>query len=215
MVSRQYTYREVAACLGVTSGTVSNWVANFEQQGYDGLLTSPRSGRPAELSEEELLLLDDLVDAGAEASGFPNDLWDTRRVASLIRSHFGVSYHPHHVAKLLRARGFSVQKPQRLLALADAAEQYRLETETKRQIERRAIRQDATIFFGDEMTLATQSTVGRTWSRVGHTPEHKTFGRQKGVKAFGAVSGSGLFRYRVQLSYFSQETFRAFCGKRA
>src|SRR5215470_18288382 len=47
MVSRQYTYREVAACLGVTSGTVSNWVANFEQQGYDGLLTSPRSGRRA------------------------------------------------------------------------------------------------------------------------------------------------------------------------
>jgi hypothetical protein len=37
------------------------------------------------LSEEELLLLDDLVEAGASASGFPNDLWDTRRVASLIR----------------------------------------------------------------------------------------------------------------------------------
>jgi len=96
------------------------------------------------------------------------------------------------------------------LALADAAEQYRWEIETKRQIGRRAIRQDATIFFGDEMTLATRSTVGRTWSRIGHTPEHKTFGRHKGVKAFGAVSGSGLFRFRVQLSYFSQETFRAF-----
>src|SRR5687767_233358 len=210
MVSRRHTYREVAACLGVTSGTISNWVGNFEQQGYEGLLTSPRSGRPAELSEEELLLLDDLVDAGASASGFPNDLWDTRRVAAVIRSHFGVSYHPHHVAKLLRARGFSVQKPQRLLALADAAEQYRWETETKRQIGRRAIRRGATVFFEDEMTLATQSSLGRTWSRVGRSPEHKTFGRHKGVKAFGAVSGSGLFRYRVQLSYFSQEAFRAF-----
>jgi transposase len=210
MVARQHTYREVAACLGVTSGTVSNWVGNFERQGYEGLLTSPRAGRPAELSQEELSLLDDLVDAGASASGFPNDLWDTRRVASVIRSHFGISYHPHHVAKLLLARGFSVQKPQRLLALADAAEQYRWETETKRQIGRRASRKAATVFFEDEMTLATQGTVGRTWSRVGHTPEHKTFGRQKGVKAFGAVSGSGLFRYRVQLSYFSQETFRAF-----
>ncbi len=108
MVSQQYQYREVAACSGVTGGIVSNWVANFEQQGYGGLLTSPRSGRPAELSEEELLLLDDLVDAGAAASGSPNNLWDTRRVASLIHSHFGVSYHPNHVAKLLQARGFSV-----------------------------------------------------------------------------------------------------------
>ena len=210
MVARQYSYREVAACLGVTSGSVSNWVGHFERQGYEGLLTRPHPGRPAELLEEELLLLDDLIDAGAAASGFPNDLWDARRVAAVIRSHFGISYHPHHVAKLLRARGFSVQKPQRLLALADAAEQYRWETETKWEIERRAVRKTATVFFEDEMTLATQSTSGRTWSRVGRTPEHKTFGRHRGVKAFGAVSGAGLFRYRVQLSYFSQETFRAF-----
>src|SRR5215510_10503870 len=209
-VPRPYPDREVAACLGVPSGTVSNWVANFEQPGYDGLLTSPRSGRPAEWSEEEWLLLEDWVDAGASASGFPNDWWDTRRVASLIRAQFGVSDHPHPVAKLLRARGFRVQTPPRLLALADAAEQSRWEIETKRPIGRRAIRQDATVFFEAEMTLATQGTIGRTWSRVGQTPENKTFGRQKGVKAFGAVSGSGMFRYRVQLSYFSQETFRAF-----
>ena len=41
-VSRQHTYREVAAWLGVTSGTVSNWVDNFEREGYAGLLTKPR-----------------------------------------------------------------------------------------------------------------------------------------------------------------------------
>jgi transposase len=210
MVSRRHPYREVASCLGVTIGSVSNWVRSFEQAGYEGLLTKPRSGRPAELTEEELLLLDDVVDAGALASGFPNDLWDARRVAAVIRSHFCVGYHPHHVAKLLRARGFSVQKPQRLLALADAAAQYRLETEIKPQIARRARLKSAAIFFEDEMTLATQSTVGRTWARVGQTPQCRTFGRYKGVKAFGAVSGSGVFRYRVQLDYFSQETFRAF-----
>ena len=210
MVARQHTYREVAACLGVTSGTVSNWVGNFEHAGNDGLLTKLRPGRPAELMGEELLLLDALVDTGALASGFPNDLWDARRVAAVIRSHFGVRYHPHHVAKLLRARGFSVQKPQRVLALADAAAQYRWETEGKPRIARRARLKTATIFFADEMTLATQSTVQRTWARVGQTPECRTFGRYKGVKAFGAVSDPGGFRYRVQLDYFSQETFRTF-----
>jgi transposase len=210
MVSRRHSYREVSSCLGVTIGSVFNWVSSFERAGYEGLLTKPRSGRPAELTEEELSLLDDLVDAGALASGFPNDLWDARRVAALIRSHFGVSYHPHHVAKLLRARGFSVQQPQRVFALADAAAQYRWETEIKPQIARRARLKLATVFFEDEMTLQTQGTIGRTWARVGQTPQHRTFGRCKGVKAFGAVSGLGLFRYRVQLSYFSQETFRAF-----
>lgn len=210
MVSRHHSYREVSACLGVTIGSVSNWVSAYEQEGYVGLLTKSRSGRPAELSEEELSLLDDLVDAGALASGFPNDLWDARRVATVIRSHFFISYHPHHVAKMLRNRGFSVQKPQRILALADAAEQYRWETKTKPQIARRARLKSATIFFEDEMTLATQGTICRTWARIGKTPECRTFGRYKGVKAFGAVSGQGIFRYRVQMDYFSQLTFRAF-----
>src|SRR5881409_1409172 len=74
MVARQYTYREVALCLGVTSGTVSNWVGNFDRDGYAGVLTKPRAGRPAELQAEDLVLLDELVDAGALACGFPNDL---------------------------------------------------------------------------------------------------------------------------------------------
>ncbi len=210
MVAREHPYREVALCLGVTIGTVANWVSAFTHNGCAGLLTKPRSGRPAALTTEELLLLDDVVDAGALASGFPNNLWDARRVSSLIRSHFGVSYHPHHVARLLRARGFSVQKPQRILALADAAAQYRWETESKPQIVHRARQKHATIFFEDEMTLATQGTVGYTWARIGQTPEARVFGRHKGVKAFGAVSAHGLFRYRVQLDYFSQASFRAF-----
>lgn len=210
MVARAHSYREIARCLGVTIGTVSNWVSAYAQAGHAGLLTKPRAGRPAELTAEELFLLDDLIDAGARASGFPNDLWDARRVSAVIRSHFCVSYHPHHVAKLLRARGFSVQKPQRVLALADAAAQYRWESESKPQIARRARLKKATVFFEDEMTLATQATVGYTWARVGHTPAAQVFGRYKGVKAFGAVSAQGVFRYRVQLDYFSQLSFRTF-----
>ena len=210
MTSRGHSYREVAVCLGVTSGTVSNWVNNYLDEGYEALLTKPRSGRPAALMEEELSLLDDLVDAGAVASGFPNDVWDARRVATVIRSHFGVSYHPHHVAKLLHSRGFSVQKPQRMLALADAAAQYRWETEEKPRIARQKRLKDAKVFFEDEMSLATQGTVHQTWARVGQTPNCRTFGRHKGVKTFGLVSGDGIFRYRVQTAYFNQVTFLAF-----
>ncbi len=210
MVSREHRYREVAACLGVTSGTVSNWVTHYECDGVAGLLTKPRTGRPAELSEEEFSLLDDLVDAGAMASGFPNEVWDARRVGLVIRSHFGVSYHPHHVAKLLHARGFSLQKPQRVLALADAAAQYRWESETKPQIARQARAKRATVFFEDEMSLATQGTVHRTWARVGKTPTQQTYGRYQGVKAFGLVSTRSNFRYRVQTTYFTQTSFLSF-----
>ena len=46
---------------------------------------------------------------------------DTR----LIQEEFGIAYHPGHVRKLLHQMGFSVQRPRRILARANAAEQDR------------------------------------------------------------------------------------------
>jgi transposase len=39
-------------------------------------------------------------------------LWTCRRIVDLIRHHFDVAYHPDHVGRLLRACGFSPQRPQ-------------------------------------------------------------------------------------------------------
>jgi transposase len=43
----------------------------------------------------------------------------------VIEEEFGVAYHPGHVRKLLHNLGFSVQRPRRVLARADAEEQDR------------------------------------------------------------------------------------------
>jgi transposase len=40
-------------------------------------------------------------------------LWTCRRIVDLIRQQFQVVYHPDHVGRLLRACGFSPQRPQR------------------------------------------------------------------------------------------------------
>jgi transposase len=41
------------------------------------------------------------------------DVWTCERVARVIRREFGVSYHPAHVSRLLKALRQSLQKPQR------------------------------------------------------------------------------------------------------
>jgi transposase len=42
-------------------------------------------------------------------------------ISRVINEEFGVNYHPGHVRKLLKALGFSVQRPRRKLALANTA----------------------------------------------------------------------------------------------
>ena len=55
----------------------------------------------------------ELLERGAEAHGFRGEVWTCERVARVIRREFGVSYHPAHVSRLLKALRHSLQKPQR------------------------------------------------------------------------------------------------------
>ncbi len=51
---------------------------------------------------------------GAEANGYPNDLWTLPRVAEVIARVTGVSYHPARVWHILREQlGWTWQRPAR------------------------------------------------------------------------------------------------------
>lgn len=138
LVSEGHSYREVGSILDVTSGSVSNWVARYLEGGPEALATEARTGRPRKLLEEELCAFEEIIDAGAIAYGFPNELWDAKRAARVIQECFAVSYHPNHVAKILHQRGFSVQCPAVTLARANREAQKHWEKKHVPRISRRA-----------------------------------------------------------------------------
>ena len=74
---------------------------------------SPAPGRPSKLSDREKGQLEKLLLKGAVAAGFPTNLWTCARIAQAIEEHFGVRYHIDHIGRLMRALGWSPQKPAR------------------------------------------------------------------------------------------------------
>lgn len=91
--------------------SVSGWVRRYREDGPAGLAKAGRAGRKPLLSDAQLAELERLLLEGPEAHGFPTPLWTCPRVARLIRDRFGVRYHEGHVWKLLRALGWSPQRP--------------------------------------------------------------------------------------------------------
>jgi transposase len=61
-------------------------------------------------------------------------------MAWVIEEELGVTYHPGHVRKLLHRLGFSVQRPRRVLARANAVEQDRWHRRTYPQIKTKPTR---------------------------------------------------------------------------
>lgn len=103
--------RDIAEALGVTQGAVSQWRKRGRDGGVESLRHQPPPGAMPRLSSEQREQLLELLSQGAPALGFQGDVWTQPRVATLIRDRFGISYHPAHVGRILKACGWSSQKP--------------------------------------------------------------------------------------------------------
>ena len=106
-----WTGSAIAEALGVTRGAVSQWLKAAREGGREALRQRPRGRKAPKLTKMQRAQLPDLLAQGAEAYGFIGDVWTTARVAEVIRREFRVRHHPAHVSRILRAIGWTVQKP--------------------------------------------------------------------------------------------------------
>jgi transposase len=115
------TKAEVAGELGVSAQTAGRWYVRWRDGGTAGLRTA-RQGKPAQLGPTEVAKIRRVLDRGAVAAGFDNDLWTLARVAEVIERTTGVAHHPGHVWRLLKAMRWSLQRPARKAVERDEAE---------------------------------------------------------------------------------------------
>ncbi len=98
-----WSQRQIAEAVGVTQGAVSQWLTRVHQsESVESLRRHPAPGRHPALTEEQIGQLPALLARGAEAFGFEDNHWTTRRIAAVFKEVFGVSYHPAHVSRVLR-----------------------------------------------------------------------------------------------------------------
>jgi transposase len=91
---------DIARILGVARPSLYRW-QQLADRAPAGLAAKPHPGPTPRLSDDQLHELEGLLEQGAKAHGWPNQLWTAARVAQLIRRHFDVSFHPDHVRRYL------------------------------------------------------------------------------------------------------------------
>lgn len=99
---------DIAQVLDAPRSKVSQWLSDYEQHGYEGLLEGQRLGRPAQLSAAQRQQLEDIIDSGPQAYGFLSGVWRAPMVTRIIAEEFQTDYTDRHVRRLLHQMGFSV-----------------------------------------------------------------------------------------------------------
>lgn len=102
---------EVARRVGVHRQSVNRWAQQLAKGGRPALKRAPRTGRPPQLSAVDRKRIEQGLKRGPEALGYRTGLWTAWRVADLIERECGVKYSTVHAWRVLRALGWSPQRP--------------------------------------------------------------------------------------------------------
>ncbi|XKK39639.1 IS630 family transposase [Nocardiopsis sp. ARC36] len=109
---------QVARTYRVTRMSAWRWHHTLKTGGRQALRSKGPASR-CRLADDELDLLEQLLDLGPAAHGYPDHRWTLARVRAVVAEHFDVTYSIKGMALVLHRLGWSVQVPARRAAERD------------------------------------------------------------------------------------------------
>ncbi len=188
----------VIKTLGFSRACIYNWLARYRSGGWHALRTGHRSGRPSKLSGPQMQWIFRTVkDKDPRQLKFDFALWTRVMVADVIKKQFGIKLSLASVSPLLAQLGLSCQKPlyrayQRNPELVEKWKQ-----EDFPEIQKRAKKEGATIYFQDESGIRSDFHAGTTWAPKGKTPIIEATGARFGLNMVGAITPKGQLQFMI------------------
>ena len=104
---------DISHAVNMTQGRVSQIIKQINEH-KGKIIPADYKGAPTKLSSKQEEELMSIIDQGAVESGFEGEIWTSKRLIVIIKRKWACSYHPHHIPKLLRRLGYSLQKPKKV-----------------------------------------------------------------------------------------------------
>jgi transposase len=99
---------QIARHLGAHEQTVRRWIKSFLLEGFDALVTPPRSGMPSAITQEILTSVRSWIEKG-------DRIWSARQIAEEVGRVYGIGYSAKHWRHLLRREKIAYKRTSRNL----------------------------------------------------------------------------------------------------
>jgi transposase len=188
----------VIKTLGFARACIYNWLARYRTGGWHGLRTGQRSGRPKKLTTSQIKWVYKTVrDKDPQQFKFEFALWTRSMIADLIKRQFGTGLSSTSVGRLLCQLGFSCQKPLYRAYQRDPELVKQWKEQVFPQIQKRAKKEGAVIYFQDESGIRSDFHSGTTWALKGRTPIIEATGARFGLNMMAAITPRGQMHFMI------------------
>lgn len=205
------TQKQCAEVFGITERSVNRIWNKYKQEGKRGLLSKKRGVRGGkkingkQAAEVRNLIKDKLPDQ----LKLPFGLWTREAVQQLILDRYEIALSRWQVGRYLKLWGYTPQKPiRKAFEQKPALVKQWLDKEYP-AIKKRAAKEKATIYFGDETGMRSDHQSGRSYAPKGETPVVKSTGQRFSLNMISAISNKGHLQFMI-IEKFNGEVFIAF-----
>jgi transposase len=203
---------EIVKVLKVSRSSIFEWQKTYRAHGAEALRTKKTRGPKSKLDDGQMSQLYRLiVGRDPRQLSFGLALWTRGMIQELIFRQFGIRLSIVSVGNVLAKLGMSPQRPLYRAYEQDPEKVAEWKEKTFPQIQARAKREGAAIFFADEASVRTNYHAGTTWAPIGKTPVVAGSGKTRSISMVSAISPRGELHFEVHESGIRQEEFLDFC----
>ena len=206
------TQKQASIVFGITERGVNKIWAIYKQGGKRALRSKKRGIQGGnKLKKDQAYQVRQLIkDKLPDQLKLPFGLWTREAVQQLIAIKYGVELSRWQVGRYLKKWGYTPQKPiKKAFEQKPEKVQKWLEQEYP-SIKRRAVREKAVIYFGDETGCRSTHQAGRSYAPKGKTPMIMATGKRFTVNMISAISNRGHLQFMLMDAGFNSEVFQTF-----
>jgi transposase len=203
---------EVALIYGISRQSVNTWVNNYKRKGKQTLVSKKR-GNPQEpkLKGHQAATIAKIIkDKHPEQLKLPFVLWTRESVRDLINKKFKIKLSLSTVGRYLKKWGFTSQKPLKRAYEQNNEAVKKWIDEDYPKIQKRAKKEKAEIFWGDETGLRSDHQAGKTYGEKGKTPVVIISAKRFKSNIISAISNKGQLAFSVFEGKFTSKKFIEF-----
>jgi len=214
VIKKGYKQQDAVKMFGMSANTVSKYIREYKQHGEESLIYKTR-GLPKRYGVKisldiEASLKQTISNNTPDEVGLECVLWTRDAVKEYLQRTYGIVYSRWTVGRLLKALGFSPQKPIKRAFERDPIKVKRWLEKEYPNIKKRAVKEKAQILWGDEMGIRSDDQRGRTYGKIGQTPVVRKTGKRFRCNMIAAISSHGTMKWMVFADTFNVDKFLIF-----
>lgn len=210
--NKKGTQQTASELYGISLNAVQKIWRAYKLQGSRGILPKKRGVQGGkkingkQSAEVRQLIKDKLPDQLKLSFG----LWTREAVQQLIFIRYGIELSRWQVGRYLKSWGYTPQKP---ISKAFEQKPEKVKEWLNKEypaIAKRAKKENAVIYFGDETGMRSDHQAGRSYAPAGETPVIKKTGQRFSLNMISAISNQGHLQFMILDGRFNGEVFKTF-----